>query len=61
MSRDRAVARVRETLDSGAFLETLRRRVAIPTESQEPERLPDLYRFLECEIALSLAASGYSL
>lgn len=60
MSRDRAVARVRETLDSGAFLETLRRRVAIPTESQEPERLPDLYRYLEDEIAPSLAASGYS-
>lgn len=60
MSRDGAIARVRETLDGGAFLETLRRRVGIPTESQEPSRLPDLHRYLEDEIAPSLAESGYS-
>ncbi|MEM9549828.1 MAG: M20 family metallopeptidase [Pseudomonadota bacterium] len=58
-SRDGAIGRVRDTFDSGAFLETLRRRVAIPTESQEPARLPDLYRYLEQEIAPSLAMSGY--
>lgn len=58
-SRDGAIARIREGFDSGAFLETLRRRVAIPTESQEPGRLPDLHRYLADEIAPSLAASGY--
>jgi len=60
VSRDRAIARVRETLDGGAFLETLRRRVAIPTESQEPGRLIDLHRYLEDEIGPSLAVSGYT-
>jgi len=60
MTREGAIARVRDTFDGGGFLETLRRRVAIPTESQEPHRLPDLYRYLEDEIAPSLAASGYT-
>jgi len=60
MTREGAIARVRDTFDDGGFLETLRRRVAIPTESQEPHRLPDLYRYLEDEIAPSLAASGYT-
>lgn len=59
-SRAGAIARVGETFDSGAFLETLSRRVAIPTESQEPERLPDLQRYLADEIAPSLAPSGYT-
>ncbi len=60
MSRDGAIARVRAGFDQGDFLETLRRRVAIPTESQEPERLPDLHRYLEDEIAPSMARSGYT-
>ena len=60
MSRDGAIARVRAVLDQGDFLETLRRRVAIPTESQEPDRLSDLHRYLEDEIAPSLARSGYT-
>jgi len=60
VSRDGAIARVREIFDSGAFLDTLRRRVAIPTESQEPDRLPDLHRYLADEIAPSLTPSGYT-
>lgn len=60
MSRDGAIERVRESFDNGDFLETLRRRVAIPTESQEPERLPDLHRYLEEEIAPSVARLGYT-
>ena len=60
MSRDGAITRVRDTFDSGAFLDTLRRRVAIPTESQEPGRLPDLHRYLEDEIAPSIAPLGYT-
>ena len=59
MSREGAISRVRDTFDSGAFLKTLRRRVAIPTESQEPDRLPDLRRYLEDEIAPSMAPLGY--
>jgi len=60
MSRDGAIARVRDTFDTGAFLASLRRRVAIPTESQEPDRLPDLHRYLEDEIAPSMASLGYT-
>lgn len=60
MTRDGAIARVQETFESGAFLETLRRRVAIPTESQEPDRLPDLHRYLRDEMVPSLARSGYT-
>ncbi|HCY04976.1 MAG TPA: hypothetical protein DHU16_05940 [Gammaproteobacteria bacterium] len=60
MSRDRSIARVREMFDGGEFLETLRRRVAIPTESQELARLPDLHRYLKDEIAPSLDVSGYT-
>ena len=60
MSRDGAIARVRAVLDQGDFLETLRRRVAIPTESQEPDRLSDLHRYLEDEIAPSVARLGYT-
>jgi acetylornithine deacetylase/succinyl-diaminopimelate desuccinylase-like protein len=60
MSRDGAIAAIRKTFDSGAFLETLRRRVAIQTESQVAERLPDLHRYLADEIAPSLARSSYS-
>ena len=59
MSREGAISRVRDTFDSGAFLKTLRRRVAIPTESQEPDRLPDLRQYLEDEIAPSMAPLGY--
>ena len=60
MSRAGAISRVCDTFDSGAFLDTLRRRVAIPTESQEPDRLPDLHRYLKDEIAPSMAPLGYS-
>jgi acetylornithine deacetylase/succinyl-diaminopimelate desuccinylase-like protein len=47
-------------MDGGAFFEDLRRRVAIPTESQEPDRAPDLDRYLRDEIAPSLEPLGYS-
>ncbi|WP_118135480.1 M20 family metallopeptidase [Oceanicella sp. SM1341] len=55
-----AVAGAAELVDDGRFLEILRRRVAIPTESQEPSRLPDLQRYLEEEIAPALSALGFS-
>lgn len=60
MSRDGSITKICDTFDSGTFLETLRRRVAIPTESQEPGRLPDLHRYLEDEIAPSMAPLGYT-
>ena len=38
MSRAAAIARAHSYFDSGEFLVDLRRRVAIPSTSQEPER-----------------------
>ena len=38
MSRAGAIARAHRHFDDGGFLADLRRRVAIPSTSQEPER-----------------------
>ncbi|MEQ9124462.1 MAG: hypothetical protein RIM80_18065 [Alphaproteobacteria bacterium] len=54
-SREGAIARVEQAFDDGAFLETLSRRVAIASTSQEPERAPELSRYLEEEIGPALA------
>ena len=54
-SREGAIARVEQAFDDGAFLETLSRRVAIASTSQEPERAPELSRYLEEEIGPTLA------
>ncbi len=53
-SRDGAIARVEEHFDSGGFLETLSRRVAIESTSQQPERAEALERYLAAEIGPSL-------
>jgi len=60
MSRGAAVARAHAYLDSGEFLVELRRRVAIPSSSQEPERAPALRRYLDDEIAPSIAPLGFT-
>jgi len=60
MSRDAAIDRAMRLFDDGTFLEILGRRVAIPTESQNPDRLPDLKRYLDDEIGPSFAAMGHS-
>lgn len=44
-TREGAIARAHARFDSGAYLDTLRWLVAVPTESQMPERLPDLVRY----------------
>lgn len=56
-SRAGAIARVLEHFDSGAFQETLARRVAIESTSQEPERAPELERYLAEEIGPSLESA----
>ena len=60
MSRDAAIDRALRFFDDGQFLEMLGRRVAIPTESQNPARLPELRRYLEEEIAPAFEAMGHS-
>ena len=60
MTRESAIQRALADFDEGNFLADLRRRVAIPTESQNPERLPDLYRYLEEEMRSGFESMGYA-
>jgi hypothetical protein len=46
MTRRHALDHAGRQFDSAAFRDILARRVAIPTESQNPERAPVLARFL---------------
>ena len=60
MTRAAAIARAESYFDSGAFKADLARRVAIPTESQNPERKDELARYLSTEIAPALEALGFT-
>lgn len=44
----------------GQMLDILRQRIAVPTESQNADRLPDLYRYLNEQIAPALEPLGFS-
>lgn len=59
MSRDAAVARAHRHFDDGGFLADLRRRVAIPSTSQEPERAGALRSYLDDELVPFLAGLGF--
>src|SRR3954468_23876003 len=59
MTRAASVARAQSYFDSGSFKADLARRVAIPTESQNPERGSDLARYLESEIRPALEKLGF--
>ncbi|OYV00031.1 MAG: hypothetical protein CFE45_10710 [Burkholderiales bacterium PBB5] len=54
-----AVAHAHALFDSGAFFDTLARRVARPTESQNPARADALRAYLSDEMAPALAALGF--
>ncbi len=58
MSRDAAIRHAADYFDSGGFAMDLARRVAIPTESQNPERAPELARYIESEMKPALEALG---
>src|SRR5204862_159394 len=58
MTRQSAIAAAEKYFDSGAFHADLSRRVAIPTESQNPERQAELERYLDTEMTESLARMG---
>src|SRR5262249_10870516 len=60
MSRSAAIARAHAHYDDGTFLADLRRRVAIPSSSQEPERAAALRAYLDDEIAPALAPLGFA-
>ncbi len=60
MSREAAVKRALAYFDDeDGYYKDLERCVAVPTECQEPERLPDLYRYLSDEMTPSFEALGY--
>lgn len=60
MSRDAAIAAVRSRFDSGAFEADLARAIAIPSESQNPDRAADLVRYLD-EVAIpALREMGFA-
>ena len=60
MPRDGALARITDHFESGSFFDDLARRVAIPTESQEHDRRPDLHRYLDGEMTDSFDRLGFS-
>lgn len=60
MSRDKAIAAIERYFDEGRFLVDLARRVAIPTESQNPARAGALNDYLENEMAESLERMGFT-
>ena len=59
MSREGAIARAEGYFDEGGFFADLARRVAIPTESQNPERAADLARYLAAEMQPSFERLGF--
>ena len=60
MSRAGAIARTERYFDSGAFKADLARRVAIPSESQNPERAAELRYYIEAEMKPALEARGFA-
>ena len=58
MTRVDVLTHAAEYFDSGQFLADLRRRVAIPTESQDPSRAPELRAYLADEMAPALHLLG---
>ena len=60
MSRAQAIAGIERYFEEGRFLADLARRVAIPTESQNAARGPQLAEYLENEMAESLEKMGFS-
>jgi acetylornithine deacetylase/succinyl-diaminopimelate desuccinylase-like protein len=60
MSRDAAITAARALLDGGAYLDTLARRVAIRTASQDPESGPHLQAYLAEEMLPDLQAQGFT-
>ena len=58
MTRADAIARAFEMFDGGRFAELLARRVAIPTECQEPGREDEMRRYLDEELRPELEGVG---
>ena len=61
MSRAEAVAAAAAHLDRGEFVADLARRVAMRTESQDPQRAPELHAYLSQEWQPTLQAAGFEV
>lgn len=61
MSRQKAISEIEDYFDKGHFYNDLARRIAIPSTSQEPEKRPALYEYLEKEIGPCLSDMGYEV
>jgi acetylornithine deacetylase/succinyl-diaminopimelate desuccinylase-like protein len=59
MTRTAAITRAEKQFDSGEFRATLARRIAIPTESQNPERGPALAKYLHEELQPAFETMGF--
>ncbi|TAK42676.1 MAG: M20 peptidase family dipeptidase [Betaproteobacteria bacterium] len=59
MSREQAIQRAERYFDEGGFEADLARRVAIPTESQNPERAESLRRYLCSELQPNFERIGF--
>ena len=59
MSRAQAILAAERYFDEGRFFDDLARRVAIPTESQNPDRQGALAEYLEGELAECLERMGF--
>ena len=59
MTRTAAITRSERQFDSGEFKAVLARRIAIPTESQNPERGPELARYLGAELQPAFESMGF--
>jgi acetylornithine deacetylase/succinyl-diaminopimelate desuccinylase-like protein len=59
-TRAQAVAAAARYFDDGGFVSDLGRRVAIPTESQNPARRPDLESYLTAEMTPTLERMGFT-
>jgi acetylornithine deacetylase/succinyl-diaminopimelate desuccinylase-like protein len=60
MSRENAIASAFDAFDSGTFAAELARRIAIPTESQNPDRAGDLAHYLTAEMIPAFKAMGFA-
>ncbi|MCX7315846.1 MAG: M20 peptidase family dipeptidase, partial [Hyphomicrobiales bacterium] len=60
MSREQAVAKAQGYFDSGSMKTDLTRLVAIPTESQNPERTDELPRYIATEMIPLLESMGFA-
>jgi len=60
MDRSLAISHAQRHFDSGAFKDTLARRIAIPTESQNAQHAPELAGYLQDEMKPAFEAMGFT-